>query len=270
MTDILTYISPEFWIWYDTRCYFYVCSYADISQCNVTCRFIYRGLKSSQMRLTAENKNVFSFDRKGADTTVQHSQFRRQTVLYTWASQCKVPGADGSTSPWNVQGSGVGGPQRTSTSHRRHKNAVVGEVGRCQVMEALKNNQRQLEPHGAHAVPWQTMEFVQHWRDVVEPSWPHHNTRCGVLHRLQLPQQPITDAIQHTVAVVESAADERVYECLSRVVSQWRPHKSKLAQLKKTRPTQSWDVISHAQLTIDEHSEVRQRRRELHACRQQR
>ena len=154
MTDILTYISPEFWIRYDTRCYFYVCSYADISQCNVTCRFIYRGLKSSQMRLTAENKNVFSFDRKGADTTVQHSQFRRQTVLYTWASQCKVPGADGSTSPWNVQGSGVGGPQWTSTSHRRHKNAVVGEVGRCQVMEALKNNQRQLEPHGAHAVPW--------------------------------------------------------------------------------------------------------------------
>jgi len=26
--------------------------------------------------------------------------------------------------------------------------------------------------------------------------------------------------VQHTVAVVESAADERVYECLSRVVGQ--------------------------------------------------
>ena len=29
----------------------------------------------------------------------------------------------------------------------RHKDAVVGEVGRCQAMEALENNQRQLEPH---------------------------------------------------------------------------------------------------------------------------
>jgi len=65
-----------------------------------------------------------------ADSRVQHSQFRRQTVPYTWASHCKVPGADGSTSPWNVQGSGVGGQQRTSTSHGRHKDAVVGEVGR--------------------------------------------------------------------------------------------------------------------------------------------
>ena len=70
--------------------------------------------------LTAENKNVFSFAAKvqTADSTVQHSQFRRQNVPYTWASHCKVPGADGSTSPWNVQGSGVGGPQ-TSTSHGR-------------------------------------------------------------------------------------------------------------------------------------------------------
>jgi len=61
--------------------------------------------------------------------------------------QSKVPGADGSTSPWNVQGSGVGGPQRTSSSHGRHKDAVVGDVGRCQAMEALENNQRQLESH---------------------------------------------------------------------------------------------------------------------------
>ena len=67
MTDILwqnKYSSPEFCIRYDTRCYFNVCSNADISQCNVMCRFIYRGLKSSQMRLTAENKNVFSFAAK--------------------------------------------------------------------------------------------------------------------------------------------------------------------------------------------------------------
>jgi len=85
-------------------------------------------------------------------------------------------------------------------------------------MEALVNNQRQFEPHTLYH--GQPMELVQHWRDVVELSGPHHNTRRGVLHRLQLPQQPTTDTIQHTVAVVESAADERVYECLSRLVSQ--------------------------------------------------
>jgi len=43
-------------------------------------------------------------------------------------------------SPWNVQSSGVGGPQRTSTSHGRHKDAVVGEVERCQAVDALENN----------------------------------------------------------------------------------------------------------------------------------
>jgi len=95
-------------------------------------------------------------------------QFRQQTVPYTWASHSKVPGADGSTSPWNVQVSGVSGPQQTSTSHGRHKDAVVGEVGRCQAMEALENNQRQLELqtlyHG------QPMEFVQRRRDEVELS----------------------------------------------------------------------------------------------------
>jgi len=35
-------------------------------------------------------------------------------------------------------------------------------------MEALENNQRQLEPHTLHH--GQQMEFVQHWRDVVELS----------------------------------------------------------------------------------------------------
>jgi len=108
------------------------------------------------MRLTAENKNVFSFATK------------LQTLQFNIHSSGKVPGADGSTSPWNVQGSGVGGPQRTSTSHRRHKDAVIGEVGKCQAMQELKNNQCQLEPHTlCHGQP---MEFVQHWRDVVELS----------------------------------------------------------------------------------------------------
>jgi len=67
-----------------------------------------------------------------------------------------------------VQGSGVGGPQWTSTSHGRHEDAVVGEVGRCQAMEALVNNQRQFEPHTLYH--GQPMELVQHWRDVVELS----------------------------------------------------------------------------------------------------
>jgi len=59
-----------------------------------------------------------------------------------------------------------------STSHGRHKDAVVGEVGRCQAMEALENNQRQLEPHTLYH--GQPMEIVQHWRDVVELS-PRHS-----------------------------------------------------------------------------------------------
>ena len=119
--------------------------------------------------LTAENKNVFSFAAK-----VQTVQFNirssggRLFHTCTWASHCEVPGADGSTSPWNVPGSGVGGPQRTSTSHGRHKDAVVGEAGRCQAVEALENNQRQLEPHTLYH--GQPMELVQHWRDVVELS----------------------------------------------------------------------------------------------------
>ena len=62
-------------------------------------------------------------------------------------------------SPWNVQGSGVSG---------LHKDAVVGEVGQCQAMEALENNQRQLEPHMLYHR--QPMELVQHWRDVDELS----------------------------------------------------------------------------------------------------
>jgi len=35
-------------------------------------------------------------------------------------------------------------------------------------MEALENNQRQLEPHKLYH--GQPMEIVQHWRDVVELS----------------------------------------------------------------------------------------------------
>ena len=43
-----------------------------------------------------------------------------------------------------MERTGVGGPQRTSTRHGRHNDAVVGEVGRYQAVEALENNQRQL------------------------------------------------------------------------------------------------------------------------------
>ena len=110
--------------------------------------------------LTANNKNVFSFAAKVQ--TVQFSICSSGGRLFHtrgWASHCKVAGADGSMSPWNVQGSGVSG---------RHKNTVVGEVGRCQAMEALEHNQRQLEPHTLYH--GQPMEFVQHWRDVDELS----------------------------------------------------------------------------------------------------
>jgi len=109
--------------------------------------------------LTAENKNVFSFAAK-----VQTVQFNIRSsgsrLFHTrgWSSHCRVPGADGGTSPWNVQGSGVGGPQRTSISHGRHKDTVVGEVGRCQAMEALEDCQRQLEPHTLYH--GQPMELV--------------------------------------------------------------------------------------------------------------
>ena len=75
----------------------------------------------------------------------------------------------------NVQGSGVGGPQRTSTSHGRHKDAVVGEVGRCQAVEALEDNQRQLEPHtlgrNVTSAGWQVT--------LCDPIW-HVSSRSGV------------------------------------------------------------------------------------------
>ena len=119
--------------------------------------------------LTAENKNVFSFAAK-----VQTVQFNIRSsggrLFHT-----RGPATAKLLAPmavrvrgWNVQGSGVGGPQRTSISHGRHKDAVVGEVGRCQAMEALENNQRQLEPHTLYH--GQPMERVQHLRDVVELS----------------------------------------------------------------------------------------------------
>jgi len=120
--------------------------------------------------LTAENKNVISFAAK-----VQTVQFNirssggRLFHTCTWASHCEVPGADGSTSPWNVPGSGVGGPQRTSTSHGRHKDAVVSEVGRCQAVEALENNQRQFEQHTLYHE--QPMEFVRWFRSPFLPSF---------------------------------------------------------------------------------------------------
>jgi len=100
--------------------------------------------------LTAENKNIFSFAAKVQTVGLQfniRSSGGRLFHTRGWSSHCKVLGADGSTSPWNVQGSGVGGPQRTSTSHGRHKGAVVvREVGRCQAMGALDLHMAQLMP----------------------------------------------------------------------------------------------------------------------------
>ena len=162
--------------------------------------------------LTDENKNVFSFAAK-VQTVAYSSTFAVQ------AADCSIHVGQPLQSCWrrwqyeSVErtGSGVGGRQRTSTSHGRHQDAVVGEVGRCQAMEALEDNQRQLEPHtlgrNVTSAGWQVtlcdpiwhvssrsgvatvrtaihllltylitlchgqpMEFVQHWRDVVELS----------------------------------------------------------------------------------------------------
>jgi len=123
-------------------------------------------------------------------------------------------------------------------------------------MEPLENNQCQLEPHTLYH--GQPMEFVQHWRDVVDSNFLDRVTTrttaafCTVCSFLSsfFSSRPLTlYMIQHTVAIIESASDERVYECLSRDAT--------------------LSLISHAQLTVDEHPEVRHRRRELHACRLQ-
>ena len=81
-------------------------------------------------------------------------------------------------------------------------------------MQELKNNQCQLEPHTlCHGQP---MEFVQHWRDVVELSRPRHNTRCTAFcPGLPLPHNRKT-VVRYFVSDVRVSAVVCVCVCVYR------------------------------------------------------
>jgi len=66
------------------------------------------------------------------------------------------------------------------------------------------------------------MKLTQHWSDVVELPSFGHDTRCCILDSLQFCQQADTDLVQQTVAVIKTAADECVHQCLRSFQSQGR------------------------------------------------
>jgi len=80
-------------------------------------------------------------------------------------------------------------------------------------METLVDDHRQLEPNAL--TDGQPVKFAKHRGDTVElPCSLHHS--CGrVLNDLSLLQQLVADTVQQSVAVVKTAADERVHDqCL--------------------------------------------------------
>jgi len=66
------------------------------------------------------------------------------------------------------------------------------------------------------------MKLTKHWSDVVELPSSGHDTRCCILDSLQFRQQAVTDPVQRTVAVIKTAADECVHQCLRSLKSRGR------------------------------------------------
>jgi len=79
-------------------------------------------------------------------------------------------------------------------------------------MQPLANHHSQLE---SDTLPdWKPVKITQNWIDVVELRGSSNDARCCVLNSLQLCQQTIADPIQQTVAVIKSADDECMHQCL--------------------------------------------------------
>ena len=107
--------------------------------------------------LTAKNKNVFSF--------VAKVQFNSSTFAVQ-AADCFTHMGQPLQSSWrrwqyeSVERTGFWCQRTAADVDQPRMTHGRSEVGRCQAMEALENNQRQLEPHTLYH--GQPMEFVQH------------------------------------------------------------------------------------------------------------
>jgi len=75
-------------------------------------------------------------------------------------------------------------------------------------METHVDDHRQLQPNVL--ADGQPVKFVKYQGDMIELPCSCHR----VLNDLSLLQQLVDDTVQQAVAVVETAADERVHECL--------------------------------------------------------
>ena len=93
-----------------------------------------------------------------------------------------------------------------SAGHRQA--TVVSQIWWCQPMETHVDDHRQLQPNVL--ADGQPVKFVKYQGDMIELPCSCHR----VLNDLSLLQQLVDDTVQQAVAVVETAADERVHECL--------------------------------------------------------
>jgi hypothetical protein len=82
------------------------------------------------------------------------------------------------------------------------------------------------------------MQLVQYRLDVIAPECARNQARCRILNALQFVQLTLVNAIQQTVTVVKSAADECINECLGRLRIERAANSTNLAQLEEAGATE--------------------------------
>ena len=102
--------------------------------------------------------------------------------------------------------------QKPTTSNRRNRDAVIGEVDGSATMETFVDQGGHLECHSpSNRQPVQ----IHHYRcDVVVFLGARYKPRHSILHTLQPVHQAFTDAIQQRVAVVKATVYKGIHECL--------------------------------------------------------
>jgi len=105
------------------------------------------------------------------------------------------------------------------------------------------------------------MQIAQHRCEVVEFPFVGNQTSSGILDLLQFCQYTVAYTGQKTVAVIQAAANESMYERLNRVWRQRTSHMAELPQVKGSRAENLCNMVRHIQLRVDDEAKIRHCRR---------
>ena len=148
--------------------------------------------------------------RKRSNRQFECSQLSKQTVPCDWTGDRETSATNGRPSSWDVKNAGGTRPQLTTARKSWNWSTKLTQVCRRQTTQTLVDKHGGFEYNSlADRKP---MHVTQHRCDVVEFPCIGDQTSSGILDWLQFPQYTVAFTGQKTVAVIQAAADESMYE----------------------------------------------------------